>query len=226
MSKYIAVAIDGPAGAGKTTQAKALAKELGYTYVDTGALYRGFAIHKLWLEKESGEKVSCETALNTFDFEFARDKEGNQRVIIWGEDVTDRLRTPEVSMEASTTSANPAVRAALLEFQRRQALKDNIIMEGRDIGTVVLPDAQVKIFLTADPEVRAERRVKQEKEMGIDADFQETLAHMRKRDYQDTHREIAPLTQADDAALVDCTNTGIEETTEIMLQVIKGATDL
>ena len=123
-------------------------------------------------------------------------------------------------------SANPAVRAALLEFQRRQALKDNIIMEGRDIGTVVLPDAQVKIFLTADPEVRAERRVKQEKEMGIDADFQETLAEMRKRDYQDTHREIAPLTQADDAALVDCTNTGIEETTKIMLQVIKGAIDL
>ena len=152
---YVAIAIDGPAAAGKTTQAKILAKTLGYTYVDTGAIYRGFALHKIWLEKESGKKISCETALRTLDFEFARDKEGNQRVIIWGEDVTDYLRTPEVSMEASITSANPSVRAALLKFQTDQAAKGNVVMEGRDIGTVVLPDAQHKFFLTADPLVRA-----------------------------------------------------------------------
>lgn len=221
MSKYIAVAIDGPAGAGKTTQAKALAKELGYTYVDTGALYRAFAIHKIRMEERLQMEVSCDAALDTFEFEFVRDEAGNQRVKVCGEDVTDQLRTPEVSMVASTTSAFPAVRAALLEIQKKQALSQNVVMEGRDIGTVVLPDAQVKIFLTADSEIRAKRRVKELRASGQKANFDEILAQIKQRDYQDSHREVSPLKQADDAILVDCTCTGIEKTTNVLLNIIK-----
>lgn len=221
MSKYIAVAIDGPAGAGKTTQAKALAKELGYTYVDTGALYRAFAIHKIRMEERLQMEVSCDAALDTFEFEFVRDETGNQRVKVCGEDVTDQLRTPEVSMVASTTSAFPAVRAALLEIQKKQALSQNVVMEGRDIGTVVLPDAQVKIFLTADSEIRAKRRVKELRASGQKANFDEILAQIKQRDYQDSHREVSPLKQADDAILVDCTCTGIEKTTNVLLSIIK-----
>lgn len=221
MSKYIAIAIDGPAGAGKTTQAKALAKELGYTYVDTGALYRAFAVQKLWMEKELGTEVSVATALNTFDLEFIRDENGEQRVVVCGKDVTDYLRTPEVSMVASTTSAFPEVREALLSFQKKQALCQNVVMEGRDIGTVVLPDAQVKIFLTADSEARAKRRVKELRASGQKANFDEILAQIKQRDYQDSHREVSPLKQADDAILVDCTNTGIEKTTNVLLNIIK-----
>lgn len=221
MSKYIAVAIDGPAGAGKTTQAKALSKELGYTYVDTGALYRAFAIHKIRMEERLQMEVSCNTALDTFELEFARDEAGNQRIKVCGEDITDQLRTPEVSMVASTTSAFPAVRAALLDIQKKQALSQNVVMEGRDIGTVVLPDAQVKIFLTADSETRAKRRVKELRASGQKANFDEILAQIKQRDYQDSHREVSPLKQADDAILVDCTNTGIEKTTNVLLNIIK-----
>lgn len=218
---YIAIAIDGPAAAGKTTQAKILAKTLGYTYVDTGAIYRGFALHKMWLEKEGGKKISCETALNTLDFEFSRDKEGNQRVIIWGEDVTDYLRTPEVSMEASITSANPSVRAALLKFQTDQAAKGNVVMEGRDIGTVVLPDAQHKFFLTADPLVRAYRRRKELAKAGCNVDPATLVKDIMERDYNDSHREAAPLKKAKDAYVVDCSDLTIEQTTQTLLAMIQ-----
>lgn len=218
---YIAIAIDGPAAAGKTTQAKILAKTLGYTYVDTGAIYRGFALHKMWLEKEGGKKISCETALNTLDFEFSRDKEGNQRVIIWGEDVTDYLRTPEVSMEASITSANPSVRAALLKFQTDQAAKGNVVMEGRDIGTVVLPDAQHKFFLTADPLVRAYRRRKELAKAGRNVDPATLVKDIMERDYNDSHREAAPLKKAKDAYVVDCSDLTIEQTTQTLLAMIQ-----
>lgn len=221
IDNFIAIAIDGPAGAGKTTQAKILAKELGFVYVDTGALYRAFAIHKLWLEKEAGEQVPIDSALNTFDFEFVRDEAGNQRIMVWNRDVTDFLRTPEVSMEASTTSAHPAVRKTLLSCQRRQAMANNVVMEGRDIGTVVLPDAKVKIYLTADLTVRAQRRVKELAEKGQDVKFCQLVNEMAKRDHQDMTREIAPLKQADGATLVDCSRTNIEETTKILLDVIK-----
>ena len=218
---YVAIAIDGPAAAGKTTQAKILAKTLGYTYVDTGAIYRGFALHKIWLEKESGKKISCETALRTLDFEFARDKEGNQRVIIWGEDVTDYLRTPEVSMEASITSANPSVRAALLKFQTDQAAKGNVVMEGRDIGTVVLPDAHHKFFLTADPLVRAYRRRKELAKAGRNVDPATLVKDIMERDYNDSHREAAPLKKAKDAYVVDCSDLTIEQTTQTLLAMIQ-----
>lgn len=221
MSKYIAIAIDGPAGAGKTTQAKALAKELGYTYVDTGALYRAFAIHKIRMEERLQMEVSCDTALETFELEFTRDEAGHQRIKVCGEDVMDWLRTPEVSMTASTTSAFPTVRATLLEIQKKQALSQNVVMEGRDIGTVVLPDAQVKIFLTADSETRAKRRVKELRASGQKVNFGEILAQIKQRDYQDSHREVSPLKQADDAILVDCTNTGIKKTTDVLLNIIK-----
>lgn len=219
--KYSAIAIDGPAAAGKTTQAKILAKTLGYTYVDTGAIYRGFALHKMWLEKEGGKKISCETALRTLDFEFARNEEGNQRVIIWGEDVTDYLRTPEVSMEASITSANPSVRAALLKFQTDQAAKGNVVMEGRDIGTVVLPDAQHKFFLTADPLVRAYRRRKELAKAGRDVDPVTLVKDIMERDYNDSHREAAPLKKAKDAYVVDCGDLTIEQTTQTLLAMIQ-----
>lgn len=219
--KYSAIAIDGPAAAGKTTQAKILAKTLGYTYVDTGAIYRGFALHKMWLEKEGGKKISCETALRTLDFEFARNEEGNQRVIIWGEDVTDYLRTPEVSMEASITSANPSVRAALLKFQTDQAAKGNVVMEGRDIGTVVLPDAQHKFFLTADPLVRAYRRRKELTMAGHDVDPVTLVKDIMERDYNDSHREVAPLKKAKDAYVVDCSDLTIEQTTQTLLAMIQ-----
>lgn len=219
--KYSAIAIDGPAAAGKTTQAKILAKTLGYTYVDTGAIYRGFALHKMWLEKEGGKKISCETALRTLDFEFARNEEGNQRVIIWGEDVTDYLRTPEVSMEASITSANPSVRAALLKFQTDQAAKGNVVMEGRDIGTVVLPDAQHKFFLTADPLVRAYRRRKELAKAGRNVDPATLVKDIMERDYNDSHREAAPLKKAKDAYVVDCSDLTIEQTTQTLLAMIQ-----
>lgn len=217
--KFIAIAIDGPAGAGKTTQAKRLAHNLGFVYVDTGALYRAFAVHKIMLQKSLGHEVSVENVLDTFDFEFVRDASGNQRIIVHGRDVTRFLRIPEVSMEASTTSAHPAVRAALLNCQRKQAMINNVVMEGRDIGTVVLPDAQVKIYLTAELAVRAQRRLKELLVSGEKVDIQQLIRDMEKRDYQDMHREIAPLKQADGAHLVDCSQTNIEETTEILKKI-------
>jgi len=219
--KYMAVAIDGPAGAGKTTQAKLLAKMLNYVYVDTGAMYRAFAVHKLSLEQELGNEVSIETALNTFDFEFSRNESGEQRVKVFGKDVTDQLRTPEVSMVASTTSAHPAVRKALLNCQRKQALTNNVVMEGRDIGTVVLPDAQVKIYLTAAIPIRAQRRMKELAENGQSVDYCELVKEIAQRDRQDMTREIAPLKQAEGAVLVDCSKMNIKETTEAMLKIIQ-----
>lgn len=222
--EYIAIAIDGPAGAGKTTQAALLAKRLGYVYVDTGAMYRAFAVHKLWMERELGRKVSIETALNTFDFEFVRDEAGNQQIMVCGQDVTEYLRAPEVSMEASSTSANSAVRAALLECQRKQSQAGNVIMEGRDIGTVVLPDAQVKIYLDADLSVRAARRLKELQGQGCDGNYKKLMEEMAERDRQDMSRENAPLKRADDAVLVDCTTMDIEETAQAIMAIINDKT--
>lgn len=217
--KHIAVAIDGPAGAGKTTTARLLAKKLGYIYVDTGALYRAFAYHKLWLQKEHGEEVSNESALHTFNLDY-RQEDGIQRMFVWGKDVTDELRTPEVSTEASTTSADPAVRAALLEFQRRQAMAYDVVMEGRDIGTVVIPDAEVKFFLVADLSERCSRCYRDQKAAGREVDYNDLLEQMRTRDWQDSTRRVAPLKPAPDAIEVDNTAITLEETVEKLHGVV------
>ena len=213
---YYSIAIDGPVAAGKTTQAKALARRLGFVYVDTGAMYRAFAVHKLWLEKESGYKISVEAALNTFDFDIVQ-KEDGQHILVWNKDVTPYLRTPEVSMGASQTSAHPAVRETLMKVQMIMPTMNHVIMEGRDIGTVIMPNATLKVFLTAKAEVRAQRRWKEQCLNGVTDSYEKTLLLLKQRDREDSNRAIAPLKQADDAVLVDCTEMSIEETTDKIL---------
>ena len=213
---YYSIAIDGPVAAGKTTQAKALASRLGFVYVDTGAMYRAFAVHKLWLEKEIGEEIEVERALITFDLDIVQDENG-QHILIWGKDVTSQLRTPEVSMVASKASAHSAVREALLKIQQVMPSMNNVVMEGRDIGTVVIPNATLKVFLTAKAEVRAQRRWKEQCLNGVTDSYEKTLLLLKQRDREDSNRAIAPLKQADDAVLVDCTEMSIEETTDKIL---------
>ena len=213
---YYSIAIDGPVAAGKTTQAKALARRLGFVYVDTGAMYRAFAVHKLWLEKESGYKISVEAALNTFDFDIVQ-KEDGQHILVWNKDVTPYLRTPEVSMVASQTSAHSAVRETMMKVQMIMPTMNHVIMEGRDIGTVIMPNATLKVFLTAKAEVRAQRRWKEQCLNGVTDSYEKTLLLLKQRDREDSTRAIAPLKQADDAVLIDCTEMSIEETTDKIL---------
>ena len=216
----ISIAIDGPAGAGKSSISKGISKRLGYIYVDTGALYRATA----YTLNKNGTKPKNDTALESalknveVDIKFI---DNEQHVYVNGEDVSDKIRTPEVSMLASSYSALPAVRAFLLGLQRGLAKKHNVIMDGRDIGTVVLPDASLKIYLTAKAENRAERRYKELVEKGVKADYNEVLADIKQRDYNDMHRDVAPLKQADDAVLVDNTGNNLEQSIEQMLVVIK-----
>lgn len=213
---YYSIAIDGPVAAGKTTQAKALASRLGFVYVDTGSMYRAFAVHKLWLEKEIGKEIEVERALRTFDLDIVQDENG-QHILIWGKDVTSQLRTPEVSMVASKASAHSSVREALLKIQQVMPSMNNVVMEGRDIGTVVIPNATLKVFLTAKAEVRAQRRWKEQCLNGVTDSYEKTLLLLKQRDREDSNRAIAPLKQADDAVLVDCTEMSIEETTDKIL---------
>ncbi len=216
----INVAIDGPAGAGKSTVARGAAKELGYIYVDTGALYRTVA---LAAERngvlQSAEKT--EQMLDDITVNLAFDGSGAQCVYLNGEDVSALIRTPEISMAASNVSKIPAVRAFLLGLQRDIAAKNNVIMDGRDIATVVLPDAQVKIFLTASPECRAERRYKELLEKGENVKYGDVLADVNARDYQDSHREIAPLKPAEDSFVADTTGKSLPQSVEMIVSVIK-----
>lgn len=204
------VAIDGPAGAGKSTIAKLVAKEKGYIYVDTGAMYRGLAIHFLnqGLQPEEIEKVTeaCKTAEVTIGYE-----EGVQQIYLNGENVTGKLREEAVGNMASKTSAIPEVRAKLLELQRNLAKKEDVIMDGRDIGTNILPNADVKIYLTASVETRAKRRFDELTEKGQECDYDEIAKDIEERDYRDMHRDIAPLKQAEDAHLVDSSDMTIDE---------------
>lgn len=217
----IAIAIDGPAGAGKSSLSKEVAKELSFIYVDTGALYRtiGLAASRKGLKKEN--KAEIISMLNDIDVKLSFNDEGTQIVLLNGEDVSSFIRTPEASMFASAVSAIPEVRAFLLDLQRNMAKSDNVIMDGRDIGTVVLPDAKIKIFLTASPEKRAMRRYKENIEKGIDSTYEEVLKDVNQRDYQDSHREIAPLKPAEDSVLVDTSDYDFEGSKELLLKVIK-----
>ena len=203
MAKKISIAIDGPAGAGKSTIAKRLAKELGYMYVDTGAIYRTVAyFFDLWgvAPKDIDGIARYIDELN-IDIEY--DEDGVQHMIMNGIDVTDDIRTPEISQKASLVSAHAIVRDMLLDMQRDVAKEYDVIMDGRDIGTVVLPKATVKIFLTASPEVRAQRRCDELNAKGMKANYNQVLKDIQQRDYQDTHREVAPLKMCRDSIKVD-----------------------
>lgn len=217
----IAIAIDGPAGAGKSSLSKEVAKELSFIYVDTGALYRtiGLAASRKGLKKE--DKAEIISMLNDIDVKLSFNDEGSQIVLLNGEDVSSFIRTPEASMFASAVSTIPEVRAFLLDLQRNMAKSDNVIMDGRDIGTVVLPDAKIKIFLTASPEKRAMRRHKENIEKGIDSTYEEVLKDVNQRDYQDSHREIAPLKPAEDSVLVDTSDYDFDGSKKLLLKVIK-----
>ena len=217
----INVAIDGPAGAGKSTIAKAAAKKLGFIYVDTGALYRTIALNAVRNDALNDEDKLIEMLKNT-DVNLDFDENGTQCVILNGEDVSSLIRTPEISMGASKVSSVPAVRAFLLDLQRNIAKNNNVIMDGRDIGSVVLPNADVKIFLFASPECRAERRYKELIEKGESVTFEEVLADVNQRDYQDSHREIAPMKPCEDSVMADTTACTLEESIDLIVNIIKG----
>ena len=210
MAKTVTIAIDGPAGAGKSTIARRLAKELGYYYVDTGAIYRTVAyfLDLLGISPKDIDGVSRYIDELTVEIEY--DEEGKQHMIMNGMDVTDDIRTQDISQKASLVSAHAVVRDVLLDMQRDVAKKHNVIMDGRDIGTVVLPRANVKIFLTASAEVRAQRRHLELQAKGSKDSFEKVLAEIKQRDHQDSTREIAPLKQAKDAVLVDTSNMDID----------------
>lgn len=220
----ISVAIDGPAGAGKSTIAKGAAKKLGYIYVDTGALYRatGLKFSRLGYDTKLNCDVDEILKSTKVDIRFV---EGEQRVFLDGEDVSDEIRTPSASMMASAVSAHPSVRAFLLDMQRELARDNNVLMDGRDIGTVVLPNATVKIFLTASAEIRAKRRYNELIEKGQKVEFDEVLSDIEKRDYNDMHREIAPLKQADDAVLADTSDCTLDESIAKIIKIIKEGTN-
>ncbi|MBQ5840584.1 MAG: (d)CMP kinase [Clostridia bacterium] len=214
-----AIAIDGPAGAGKSTIAKILAKELGLIYVDTGALYRALGFAMLSRNIDPADADAVVPALEGLQVSLEY-RQGEQRVLLCGEDISDRIRTPEVSMAASRVSAIPAVRAFLLQLQRDMAATQSVIMDGRDIGTTILPNAQVKIFLTASPEARAMRRYLELQEKGIATTYEEVLEDMNRRDYEDTHREISPLRQAEDAVLADTGELDLEQSVALLKSIV------
>ena len=217
----INVAIDGPAGAGKSTISRAAAKEMGYIYIDTGALYRTVGLNAMRKGADVNDPESV-IATITDDLKVElRFIDGEQRMFLNDEDVSDKIRTPEASSAASKVSAVPEVRKYLFDLQKNLAENNNCIMDGRDIGTVVLPDAKVKIFLTASPEARAKRRYDELIEKGMDVKYDDVLADMIKRDYDDSHRAIAPLKQADDAILADTSGNTLEESIALIIKIIK-----
>ena len=210
----IAIAIDGPGGAGKSTMARALAKELGYIYVDTGALYRAIGLYM----RRKG--IPTTDFLGGVEVRLAF-RDGEQRVFLAEEDVSDAIRTQDISIAASNVSAVPEVRAFLFDLQRDLAKKNHVVMDGRDIGTVVLPNAQVKIFLTASPEERAQRRYLELREKGLEAEYDQVLTELKQRDYDDSHRAVAPLVPAEDAIMVDSTGLTREQAFQRLLRTVQ-----
>ena len=219
---YVSVAIDGPSGAGKSTLARMAAQELGYLYVDTGAIYRTLALFVLQEGADPSDAQAVEALLPRAEIGMRYGPEGRQAMYLCKQDVTEEIRRPEVSMAASQVSAIPAVRAYLLEMQRSLARTHNVIMDGRDIGTVVLPDATIKIYLTASPEARAARRHRELAERGVAVPYEKVLCDIKARDQNDTTRAAAPLRRAEDALAVDTTDLSLEESFRTLLGVIKG----
>ena len=219
--KTVSIALDGPSGAGKSTLARSVAASLGYVYVDTGAIYRtiGYYMSARGVDLHNEEAVVSHLAQLKVELTYGED--GLQHMLVNGEDVTDKIRTPEISMAASAVSAYPGVRSFLLEMQRQLAATTNVVMDGRDIGTVVLPDATVKIFLTASAEERARRRMLELNEKGLDEPFEKVLREIRERDDQDMHRAVAPLRQAEDAVLLDTTHLNFQESEEALLRLVR-----
>lgn len=221
MKKLYSVAIDGPSGAGKSSIAKAVAKQLNILYVDTGAIYRtiGLSICRRGLDPKS--KTDVLSVLPELDIRMEYGDDGLQHMLLNGEDVTAEIRRPEISLFASDVSAMAEVRDFLMEMQRDMARKSCVIMDGRDIGTIVLPDADVKIFLTASAQERARRRYLELKERGTEKTYEDILAEQEIRDYNDTHRAVAPLRPADDSVIVDTTELDFEQSKEKILSVIR-----
>ena len=209
--KTYAVAVDGPSGAGKSSLSRRAAAAFGFVYLDTGAIYRtvGLAAKRSGIDRKSDEALK--NILPQVQLEICYDETGLQHMILNGEDVSETIRLPEISLCASDVSALPACRAFLLDMQREVAHKNNVIIDGRDIGTVVLPDADLKIYLTADSRERARRRLLELEAKGVETDFDTVLREIEERDWQDTHREIAPLRQAEDAVVVDTTELDLEQ---------------
>lgn len=216
------IAIDGPAGAGKSTIAKKLARELGYIYVDTGAMYRAMAYHFLQNNIASDNEEEIAKSCKTVDVSISY-VDGEQQVLLNGQNISDKIRNEEVGNMASATSIYPVVRTKLVELQRQLASKENVIMDGRDIGTVVLPNANVKIYLTASSKVRAKRRFDELTAKGVECNFDDIEKDIIDRDYRDMHRETSPLKQADDAILLDSSDMNIDQVVSKMKQIIENA---
>lgn len=219
--KIYAVAVDGPSGAGKSTLAKAVAAELGIVYVDTGAIYRSIGYYVYTKGIDPKDTAAVIAMLPQIDIQMQYGEDGTQRMILNGEDVSQQIRLPEMSMYASAVSAIPEVREFLLEMQRSLARKYSVIMDGRDIGTVVLPQAEVKIFLTAAAEVRAQRRMKELEQRGTPQPYEDVLQQICERDWADSHRAAAPLRQAEDAVLLDTSELDFEQSREALVRLIK-----
>lgn len=219
--KLKSIAIDGPAGAGKSTLARQLAGKLGFIYVDTGAIYRTVALAVLRAGADPADAGQVAALLKGLDIRMDYGPDGEQRMFLGGVDVSRAIREHQVSGLASRVSAIPAVRDFLLDFQRRQARERNVVMDGRDIGTVVLPQADVKIFLTAAPEARAQRRLLELRQRGQQADYDTVLRDIIQRDEQDANRPIAPLRRAEDAALLDTTRLNLEQSLEALVRLVK-----
>ena len=221
MEKIYSVAVDGPSGAGKSSLAKAIAAELHILYVDTGAIYRTIGCYARRQGVDAADTKAVIALLSQVKIEMRYDGQGLQHMLLHGEDVTQEIRLPEMSLYASAVSAIPEVRSFLLEMQRDFARRSSVIMDGRDIGTVVLPHADVKIFLQADVEVRARRREKELQERGTPRPFEQVLAEMKERDYNDTHRSAAPLRAAEDAVIVDTSELDFQQSKERLVEIIR-----
>ncbi len=221
MNGHYAIAIDGPSGAGKSTVARAAAKHFGFIYVDTGAIYRtvGLAAYRGGVDRR--DESAVEALLPQLEIAMRYTDAGEQHMYLNGEDVTALIREPEISICASDVAALPSVRAFLMELQRRMARENSVIMDGRDIGTVVLPDAEVKIFLTASAEARARRRLLELEQKGMKRSFDEVLRDIKYRDEQDSHRAAAPLKKAEDAIAVDTSELNFDESLELVVKIIR-----
>lgn len=224
--KHRSIAIDGPAGAGKSTLARQLAKHIGFVYVDTGAIYRTVALKTIQAEVDPANKEAVVSLLKDVDIRMNYDSDGEQQMYLDGRDVSEAIREHRVSNLTSQISALKEVRDFLLDFQRKQAREHDVVMDGRDIGTVVLPDADVKIFLTATPESRARRRLLELERRGQTADLDTILRDIIDRDARDRSRAVAPLRQAEDALLLDTTELNLEESLEAMLHLVKERIEL